>query len=98
MTHNDALPFLVPECEGHRGGAHRGTHTRTPAQEHVGEMRHVRHVRHASCPVALARLVAEIADRVARLSPSHRDPEAFHMDKHTLASELRALARAMEAA
>ncbi len=46
----------------------------------------------------LARLVADIAERVARLSPSHRDPEAFHMDKHTLASELRALARAMEAA
>jgi hypothetical protein len=46
----------------------------------------------------IARLLADLAERVARLSPSHRDPEAFHMDKHTLASELRALARAMEAA
>lgn len=46
----------------------------------------------------IARLVADLAERVARLSPSHRDPEAFHIAKHTLASELRALARAMELA
>ena len=47
-------------------------------------------------PVPLAVLVAEIAERVARLAPSHRDPEEFHMAKAELAGELRALARRME--
>jgi hypothetical protein len=36
-----------------------------------------------------------LADRLARLSPSHRDPEAFHVEKHTLAAELRQMADAM---
>lgn len=92
MTHHDALPFLVSESEGVGGQRERGR----ARGEHVGEMRHVRHVRHASL-VPMAHLVAGIADRVARLSPSHRDPEEFHIAKHTLAAELRALARAMEA-
>lgn len=49
-------------------------------------------------PVPLASLVADIAERVARLAPSHRDPEEFHVRKHTLAAELRQLAREMERA
>jgi len=43
-------------------------------------------------PVPLASALAELADRLARLVPSHRDPEQFHMDKAELAAELRALA------
>lgn len=33
-----------------------------------------------------------IADRVRRLSPSHRDPERFHMDKSEIERDLRRLA------
>jgi hypothetical protein len=39
--------------------------------------------------------VEALAQRLARLSPSRRDPEAFHLEKHTIASELRQLARQM---
>jgi hypothetical protein len=34
-----------------------------------------------------------IADRLRFLSPSHRDPERFHLDKAELVDELRRLAR-----
>ena len=46
-------------------------------------------------PRSLARLLADIAERVARLSPSHRDPEAFHVEKHSIAREMHRLAEAM---
>ena len=35
----------------------------------------------------------ELAARLVRLAPTHRDPERFHVEKHTLAAELRRLAR-----
>jgi hypothetical protein len=35
----------------------------------------------------------KLADRVRRLSPSHRDPERFHIDKSEIEAELRRLAR-----
>jgi hypothetical protein len=35
----------------------------------------------------------DLADRVARLNPSRRDPHAFHEDKSAIVGELRALAR-----
>lgn len=34
-----------------------------------------------------------LAGRVRRLAPSHRDPEAFHMEKSAIEGELKALAR-----
>lgn len=34
-----------------------------------------------------------LADRVGRLRPSHRDPEAFHVEKSEIERELRRLAR-----
>lgn len=34
-----------------------------------------------------------IADKVRRLSPSHRDPERFHEDKSEIERDLRRLAR-----
>lgn len=39
-----------------------------------------------------------LAHRLARLAPSHCDPERFHMDKAELVGELRRLARALEVA
>jgi hypothetical protein len=33
-----------------------------------------------------------IADRLARLAPSHRDPHRFHEEKSELVAELRRLA------
>jgi hypothetical protein len=56
-------------------------HTRPAPSPHAALLR-----RHGATAEALAQ-------RLARLSPSHRDPEAFHMEKHSLASELRELAR-----
>ncbi|UFN48912.1 hypothetical protein LPC08_23430 [Roseomonas sp. OT10] len=34
-----------------------------------------------------------LAERVSRLSPSHRDPHRFHEDKSEVVAELRRLAR-----
>ena len=34
-----------------------------------------------------------LAERLVRLSVCHRDPERFHVEKHTLAAEMRRLAR-----
>ncbi|MFN7089487.1 MAG: hypothetical protein ACK4P4_02915 [Allorhizobium sp.] len=34
----------------------------------------------------------DIADRLARLAPCHRDPHRFHEQKSELVNELRALA------
>lgn len=34
-----------------------------------------------------------LADRLGRLRPSHRDPEAFHVEKSEIEHELRRLAR-----
>jgi hypothetical protein len=39
--------------------------------------------------------VEALADRLQRLAPSHRDPEAFHVEKSSLVAELRELAGAM---
>jgi hypothetical protein len=38
-------------------------------------------------------ILEALAERLVRLSPSHRDPEQFHEEKDFLASELRRLAR-----
>lgn len=48
-------------------------------------------------PVHLARAVADLAERVARLSVSHRDPEAFFVRKSEIAAELHEVARRMRA-
>lgn len=36
-----------------------------------------------------------LAGAVARLSPSHRDPERFHLDRSEIVAELRRLARTL---
>lgn len=38
-------------------------------------------------------VLIELAEKVRRLSPSHRDPERFHMDKSEIERDLRRLAR-----
>jgi len=37
--------------------------------------------------------LSSLATRVARLTPSHRDPERFHVEKSEVVAELRRLAR-----
>lgn len=50
-------------------------------------------------PVSVSRALSSppelevLADRVRRLVPSHRDPEAFHMEKNEIEKEPRRLAR-----
>lgn len=39
----------------------------------------------------------DLARRVDRLSPDHRDPERFHLDRSDIVAELRLLARSTEA-
>lgn len=34
----------------------------------------------------------DLAARLVRLAPSSRDPERFHVEKHTLAAEIRRVA------
>jgi hypothetical protein len=43
----------------------------------------------------VARDLANLASRVERLSVSHRDPEAFFVERSEIASELRAAARVL---
>jgi hypothetical protein len=43
-----------------------------------------------------AEVLADLARRLDRLRPHHRDPERFHLEKDGIAAELRRLARAAE--
>jgi hypothetical protein len=45
---------------------------------------------------ALASDLRALADRVARLNLSHRDPERFHQDKDEIGRRLRSIARRVE--
>lgn len=48
------------------------------------------------CPATpMPAVLAELADRVRRLMPSHRDPEAFHEAKSEIEAELRHLSRVL---
>lgn len=40
--------------------------------------------------------LAELAFRVRRLSPSHRNPESYHVEKSEIENELRSLSRQIE--
>ncbi len=53
-----------------------------------------RHPRHPK-PILPAADLDRLAGAVARLSPSHRDPERFHLDRSEIVAELRRLARAL---
>jgi hypothetical protein len=54
-----------------------------------------------SCPAARVAVpkasdVLDLARRVRRLVPDHRDPERFHLDKSEIAGELHRLALTLE--
>lgn len=40
-----------------------------------------------------AQLIEAVANRIRKLVPSHRDPEAFHVEKSEIEAELREIAR-----
>jgi hypothetical protein len=40
--------------------------------------------------------LTDLADRLSRLTPCHRDPHAYHDGKRSIVAELRRLARRME--
>jgi hypothetical protein len=40
--------------------------------------------------------LADLAGRVRRLSPSHRDPERFHFDKDAIEKDLRRMSRLID--
>jgi hypothetical protein len=44
-----------------------------------------------------AERLAELAKRVRRLAPSHRDPERYHVEKSEIEHELRGLAHELGA-
>ena len=50
-------------------------------------------VRHCGTVSALS----DLAHRVARLCPDHRNPERFHLDKSEIVAALRRLAREIAA-
>ncbi len=45
---------------------------------------------------AASTVARDVAWRLRRLSPSHRDPERFHIEKDALARRLELLARRLE--
>lgn len=51
-----------------------------------------------TCPAAstVACSLSAIADRLAKLAPSHRDPERYHIDKSELVHDLHQLAQRLE--
>lgn len=77
ITPRPCLTYLSPPPIGGRGRCGRGDGAGAARTEQVGQ------------PNALE----ELAKRVARLSPSHRNPHAFHEDKSEIVAELRRLAR-----
>jgi hypothetical protein len=46
---------------------------------------------------SLAARLKDLAARVGRLAPSHRDPEAFHVAKSEIEADLRRLSRVLPA-
>ena len=46
-------------------------------------------------PRPLYQSIEELAERVGRLVPSHRDPERFHVEKSEIVASLREVARVL---
>jgi hypothetical protein len=47
-------------------------------------------------PSRVGQSLTDLADRLSRLTPCHRDPHAYHDGKRSIVAELRRLARRME--
>lgn len=84
MTRNDTYSCTPPRVRTREGGS-------------IGNTCH--EVSLVSSGAGSASLPSVLLDRLAgdlrRLSPHHRDPERFHLDKHTIAAELHELAAAL---
>ena len=63
------------------------THTEPPYMGKCGTVRH--------CGTVSA--LSDLAHRVARLCPDHRNPERFHIEKSEIVAALRRLAREIAA-
>ncbi len=83
VPHSAALSLYNPSHTCTRAHAH--TRTEAPYMGKCGTVRH--------CGTVSA--LSDLAHRVARLCPDHRNPERFHEDKSEIAAELRRLARLM---
>ena len=89
LTHSDAVSI-------NRTCVHARAHTYSI----YTELRRSASVRQTSSGQAgeeMGQTLEELANRVRRLVPSHRDPEAFHEAKSEIEAELRQLARTMPA-
>lgn len=96
-----ARPLIMtpdrPDMAGHSemSGSMRGGHisrTRPDIPQGVSPLRG-----NPACPVCPdggtgAATIHELARRVARLAPCHRDPERFHIEKSEIVHALRRLA------
>jgi len=71
------------------------SHTRTHMRTHVS-----RNPEYAapSRPPAPSSTLEGLAERLVRLSLCHRNPEQWHLEKHSLASDMRRLARELRRA
>lgn len=89
----DALTIadaLFPESYTAENGAYRERHEREGVYRKTRQGSSVRQRQ--------ADDLARLASAVGRLSPSHRDPERFHLDRSEIVAELRRLARTLGAA
>ena len=85
-THRDALSYRASR-------AHACAYARKGSNEMCVPVRHC--VPNRADPVCHDATVERLANAVTRLAPHHRDPERFHLDKHTIAAELHQLAAAL---
>jgi hypothetical protein len=86
VTHSDALSYRASR-------AHACAYARKGSNEKCVTVRHCVTIRGA--PPDHHTTIERLANAVTRLAPHHRDPERFHLDKHTIAAELHQLAAAL---
>lgn len=91
LTHADALLYMTP--------MRVRTRARAPLYRDLCQSASVRQSPSEAGgeEVPLSTFLAGLADRVRYLSPSHRDPEAFHEAKSEIEADLRRLARVLPA-
>lgn len=85
VTHRDAFSYeLRGRCGQYQDGMNtvHGAHRENASRASRASLRH-----------GPAAELDALACAVGRLSPSHRDPEAFHVSKSEIVAELRRLAR-----
>lgn len=93
LTHADALLHMTTIR------AHVCTRARIPLYRDLRQSVSVRQTASVAVEekVALSAFVTDLANRVRRLCPLHRDPKAFHEAKSEIEADLRQLARVLPA-